>query len=90
MHLLQKQRSLAHKSTAPRQPVGVVPASGFSRRWPRLLGVGLLQQGESQGGGAVRPGGQLVLQRRPPRVERVADVVVEEAAQRRHVDVGKA
>lgn len=31
-----------------------------------------------------------MLQRRPPRVERVADVVVEEAAQRRHVDVGKA
>lgn len=31
-----------------------------------------------------------MLQRGPPGVERVADVVVEEAAQRGHVDVGEA
>lgn len=55
----------------------------------RLLGLGLLQEGESEAGGPVRPCGKFMLQWSPPGVERVADVVVQEAAQRRHVDVGK-
>lgn len=55
-----------------------------------LLGLGLLQEGESEGGDPVRPRGKFVLQWSPPGVEGVADVVVQEAAQRRHVDVSEA
>lgn len=55
-----------------------------------LLGLGLLQEGESEGGGPLRPRGKFVLQGSPPGVECVVDIVVQEAAQRRHVDVGKS
>ena len=72
------------------RPAGRGSASGLFRGRARLLGLGLLQERGSEGRGPVRPGGQLVLQRSPPGVERVADVVVQEAAQRRHVDVSKA
>lgn len=61
----------------------------FPQVGTRLLGPGLLQEGESEGGGPVRPRGKFVLQWSPPGVERVADIVVQEAAQRRHIDVSK-
>lgn len=65
-------------------------ASGFFLRANTgLLGLGLLQQRGFEGRRAVRPRRELVLQWSPPGVECVVDVVVEEAAQRRHVDVGK-
>lgn len=77
------------------QPRHVCPIQGRGCFWlfpqlgTRLLGLGLLQKGESEAGGPVRPRGKFVLQWSPPGVERVADIVVQEAAQRRHVDVGK-
>ena len=55
----------------------------------QLLGLGLLQQRQPGGRGPVGPGGQLVLQWGPPGVEGVADVVVQQAAQGRHVDVSE-
>lgn len=68
-------------------PVLVFGAQGW---WGRqLLSLGLLQQRQPGSWGLVRPGGQLVLQWGPPGVEGVADVVVQQAAQGRHVDVGE-
>lgn len=68
-------------------PVLAFGAQGF---WGcQLLGLGLLQQWQPGGRGPVRPGGQLVLQWGPPGVEGMADVVVQQAAQGRHVDVGE-
>lgn len=55
-----------------------------------LLGLGLVQERGSAGSRHVRPGGDLMLQRSPPGVERVAYIVVQETAQRSHVDVGKS
>lgn len=78
------------------QPRGVCPSWGRGCCWlcPQvstgLLGLGLPQEGQPAGVGPVGPRGKLVLQRSPPGVERVADVVVQQAAQRRHVDVGEA
>lgn len=84
--------TLVSTQSQPRH-VHPIRSRGCSWLFPQvgtgLLGLGLLQEGESEGGGPVRPSGKLVLQWSPPGVERVADIIVQEAAQRCHVDVSK-
>ena len=81
---------LTSPQSLPSMGPSAVLALGARGWWGRqLLGLGLLQQRQPGGRGLVGPGGQLVLQRGPPGVEGVADVVVQQAAQGRHVDVGE-